>query len=230
MFRFRLWFAAVILSALGIWLAGRSHEARAQRRCVGEIQRSGGRVYYDYAACRGSIPAGASPYSRLLVRLCGDDFLHNVIRIDLPAGADGIDLDTLRSVEMVVLHGDGVDDDDVRAIAGLRQLRHLKIVSHQRNGRFRRTKISDKSLALIGQLPSLETVAVEGRGLSPEGVNLLLRAPRLQSARIHGVDWSDFTAFEVPHNVRLEISRIEIGSWWAGPTFEDKRYCVVGSH
>jgi hypothetical protein len=226
MFRFPLWLLAIVLSALGIWLAGRSHEARAQRRCVGEIQARGGRVYYDNAACQCGMPAGASPHSRLLVRLCGEDFLHDVIRVDLPADIDGIDFDGLPFVEMVLLHGDDVDDEDVLAVARLPRLKHLKIVSHGRYGYCRETKISDKSLELLGRMPALESVALEAWGLSPQGVELLLQAPQLKSAKIYGLAWDGIDGVEVPDNVRVEFSR-SLMVHWHGPPYEDQIHCGV---
>ena len=161
-----------------------------------------------------------------MVRLCGEDFLHDVIRVDLPAGMDNFDLADLRSVERVVLHGNDVHDDDVRAVAALPRLKHLKVVSHRPYGRFRQTNITDESLKLLSQLPALESVVLEGCCFSPQGVNLLLRAPRLKLARIHGVDYDGLHRIEVPANVRVEFSQSQLAVLPA--PYEDRVFSFVG--
>jgi hypothetical protein len=182
-------------------------------------------VYYDYVASRSRLPAGRSPFPPLLVACCGEDFLHGIARIDLPAGAKSIEFAGLVSVETAVLHGDEVDDADLAAIARLPNLKHLKIMSHGQPGHHRGTKVTDRSLEVIGRIPTIESVCVESTSLSWRGIQDLLKAPQLKSLRVHGFDGSELKAIDFPAGVDVEFTEPRMqGVLWGGRPPEDESW------
>ena len=180
-FTFTLRTMLVVVTALCIWLAIHTQRARRQQQIAQRIREKSCSCTSGYDN-RGNLfrsPSESWAPSWLLDWL-GEDFFYSVtsavIFDDLVA--DAAMLPHLQ--ELAIVENDGLTDGELSALRGHRGLKVLHIF-----GVGDKTQITDRSLALMGELPGLEYVRIMNTGpFSAKGLRDLAQAPRLVRVEI----------------------------------------------
>jgi hypothetical protein len=170
----------VLLVSVGMsWLAVKLEKARRQKEAVEAIEKAGGVVLYDYHFDADDGLSGA--YRVRLVKLTapawlrrwlGDDFVANVVAVDLPqidqskAGRrDG----PLWMITGPVPHDAWINDSDLLHF-------NLKCLTGLQDLRLDGAQVSDVGLLNLQDLTSLRFLNLQGTQVTPEGVKKLQEA------------------------------------------------------
>ncbi len=157
--RFNLRGMMIIVLAFGIWLGWVVHWAREQRGAVAAIERSGGRVMYDWQFTGGVVagavrPNAVPPAPAWLVDRLGLDFFGTAIVANLE-GERGVGC--------------------LPAVSRLGRLQYLSLSM---------TGAGDAELANLAKLGRLEELDLGGSALGDAGLRHLEGLPRLRWIRL----------------------------------------------
>jgi hypothetical protein len=174
-----------------------------------------------------------SPWPSWLVDTFGVDMLHNIVEVNLVYGDDNGKreetkntsdeiighLEGFPNLRRLFLHSTQVTDATMPHIAKLRKLECLLIwkaemvsdagFSHLASlGRLKTLQISnaqlgDESLAIMGHLPQIESLSLQGNHFSNKGLSYLTQMPRLKSLAI-GLGHDSITDEGVSHLEELQ--------------------------
>ncbi len=172
----------LVVALLCSWLALEMRAAKRQKEAIGEIQKSGVCVEYDWQVLRGNsaVPATAkeeAPEPKWLCTLLGDDFFANVVaaRRGVVATIDGSTthfhlggtatalhhLKAFRQLRSLDLGGVRVADAELETISGLTQLQFLYL---------RGTEITSTGLEHLKGLRRLQELCLTGTKVADAGV------------------------------------------------------------
>jgi hypothetical protein len=207
--RFTLRIVLATITILCVWLAIHTQRARMQQRIVRQVRSNFGRVYYDYQMCGGTPRDFASPIHPTLIKLLGEDFFHTVVEVHVRGDSSVLaELHSLWWLNRLGILKESLTDEELAPIAELKSLRSLAIQSDQHNSTDYpdTTRIGDRSLALIGQMPALEEAYIEGYQFTAEGLAALARSPSLRSVYVGVCDASVDTQVAEPF---LQAGRVK---------------------
>jgi hypothetical protein len=168
----RLLGAVLVLAALCGALALNAQRARRQQAAVREIQRLGGRAFYDFQVDRTKVrPESSSGLPRWLRSALGDDFFFGIAYVDLGARhvddqalAPLADLPSLRWLELSLSQ---VGDAGMSQVARLSRLERLGLEN---------TRVTDQGLAALRRLRRLECLYLDSTAVTPAGLAALRAA------------------------------------------------------
>lgn len=175
--RFTLRLLLAVVTVLCICLAVWTHRAREQRRLVGRISTSGGKVKYDSEL---SIPT-------LFITWLGDDYFRDIVEAEICDAALLSELPRLHMLECLHINSHQVTDDDFAPVARLRRLKGIDIYGDYEDPN---TQIGDRSLALLAELPVLELVNLESSRVTAINLTLLTRSKSLGKLYVASPDES----------------------------------------
>ena len=223
--RFTLRTMLVVLTGLCIGLGIYTKRARDQNAAVRAIRASGGEVRYDFQPSQFSREAdnGAqvSPYPGWLVHALGEDYLHQVVEASLTNRAAIQHVRNMPRLTGLGLADALTSDDDMEPIRHLRRLEKIIVYdgygftsSSGRDGGLGPTKISNRTLALVGQLPAIKWISLHGEHLNAEGLAALAQAETLEHVELAtcdiGVTAKDFEPFQRAGKVLYLRVRIDV--------------------
>jgi hypothetical protein len=172
--RFSLRTLLVVLTIAGVWLGVLQHRASRQRAVVAWLRKLPALATYDYEYDidkRWFITEGKSAYPDWLRSAVGDDFLHNVVSVELFALARPL------------------KDEDVARICRLPALRQLCVGAVRRpdddTGWPWEPAINDSQLAQLEILPELTDLEIENaRSITDAGLVALARQTNIRSLKL----------------------------------------------
>jgi hypothetical protein len=215
--RFSLRMLLVAVTMLSVALAWWSHRAREQQRVLARIAAAGGSYQYEgdqWDEFGNPLPR-SSPVPNWLVAWLGVDYFHNVVDVAVTNRDVLYELDRLPGLQSVRILANAVTASHIQAVARLRQLNELDA-----QGDGLSTELTDKSLALIGEMPQLESVFILGSGFSIEGLERLGASRSLRIVSVEGCheDVDAIAADNAFHSEKIE--RLVIGRQLPGGGIE----------
>jgi len=174
----------IFILVLGVALAWLERRAKVQREAVAAIQRSGGRVCYEWERKdRFLVPNGRPRWPKWLVDRVGVDYFGSVVSAELfEAGSDAemVHIGRLRRLEELYLYASGAShtpisrltDAGIAHIAGLGRLRFMTLSSN---------RVGNPGLTHLEGLTGLEELTITMTQATPDGVAALRRSlPKLR--------------------------------------------------
>jgi hypothetical protein len=130
----------LVVVVAAVLIGWQTNRARARRRAVEAIERTGGSVLYDYEKPGpGGSKAGESPTPRWLRENLGDDYFSSVKLAywranggAVPADDDLAQLEALDRLEYLSLDGSPMTDAGLAHLAGLKELRWISLLGAHR--------------------------------------------------------------------------------------------------
>lgn len=174
----------LLVLAAGVWMGRQIGKAREQRDAVAAVREYGGTVHYDWEFPKGEIGGTHPRAPRWLRRLLGDEYVQEVVQVDLVYGRSGENpnlspadplierLAVLPRLRRLSLTGPQATDE------GLRQLRLLPSLGQLYL--YRATELSDDALANLASLPHLKVLVIGDSHLSDRGLAHLARVRTLE--------------------------------------------------
>ncbi len=216
--RFTLRLLLAVLTVLCIWLGIHTHRAREQKRIVRRIELSSGRVSYDYESPGTFGPFGppgeaASSVPPWLLDRLGVDFFHSVVAAHILDPGDLPDVCRLDTLRRLVVSNAGANDADVLHVARLANLRELTINSGRSYPSDRPTRLTDRSLAIVGQMPNIQSVDLYCAGFTAGGIETLAENDMLTSVVLHGCRDDVDAAAALPFRKSGRVRRLELSGW-----------------
>ena len=155
-------FLILLLAAALAWFANR---ANVQRDAAIAIQKSGGKVWYDWEWQNDApIPDAMPRWPLWLVNSAGVDYFGNIVSVSLirrATDAELVHVGHLARLERLEIHGSSL------SAAGLAQLKGLTNLS----GLFlRRSRLDDTGLAYLKGLTSLKVLDLSNTSVSDAGL------------------------------------------------------------
>jgi hypothetical protein len=183
-FRFTLRILLVAMTALCLGLGVWTHRAREQRRIVERIQQWGGMVCYERDGPEAPEPRNFAV--EWLAGALGRDYFERVDEVlihDRATIEHAVQLPRLKALRSYDI---ALTDQDLEPLVRCRYLKSLMIRDSHFHGdqTLPKSRITDKSLALIAELPMLEVAELHGTGFTRVGIDALARSPRLTSLEI----------------------------------------------
>ena len=183
--RFTLRVALVLMTLLCIGMAFWTHRARQQKRIVDQIRLSGGHVEYDYLTVSPVVlgPTARklrplSPVPQWLMHWLGEDFFHTVMSAHIA------DPDEVRLVDRLwflrELSARNANDGDIQHLSRLHLIEELSLGNSP--------NLTDDSMDLIAEMPSLQKLTLDGTNLSATAVASIARSRSLREVHITGCD------------------------------------------
>ena len=182
--RFSVRTMMVLVLVLGGWLGWIVHRAHVQRDAVAAIQKSGGRVYYEWERKnRSPVPNGKPWWPSWLVDRVGADYFGDVVFAELRdkgSDAEMIHVGRLHRLEELYLHVSSASHDPVSRltdagmehVAGLNRLRTMLLSSN---------RVGNPGLAHLKRLTGLEDLTILMTQATPDGVAGLTKSlPKLR--------------------------------------------------
>ena len=173
----------LVCIGLAIW----THRAREQRRIVEHVRRATGVVSYDYEDV--PVHVGESPQSPVpqwLLDTLGVDYFHSVTEVGIEDPALLPKLSRLWRLERLVVEDDELSDDDLAPIAELTALKSIHISMGDTDWPV--SGVGDRTMAVIGELPRLESAWVTGTLITPAGTEALSRSQSLRRVNVACTD------------------------------------------
>ena len=176
------------------WLAEEMKKAREQSQAVRAIEKLSGSADYDGQSGKNrfSSPNVSTPERTRLQNLLGDDFLHDVVIVDLDYSKYGgekpvtdaglVHLRGLTQLKSLSLGGADVTDAGMANVVGLTQLERLTLSE---------TKISDAGLANIAHLAQLDELWLDGTKVTDAGMVHLARLTQLHELWLDNTEITD---------------------------------------
>ncbi len=168
------------------FVAYKIRKANRQRNAAARLRESSADLYYDYQVISlgepdcgegGDIDEGAVPTEPVLLReLLGDDFFHEVVRVDLKTDAEMEQLESLPglrrlSVDQLGLPVATLSDTGLRHIEGLTRLEVLDLLG---------SDITGAGLQYLEKLTRLRMLRLRGTAVSNAGISHLARLGQLE--------------------------------------------------
>jgi hypothetical protein len=193
-YRLRTLLLCVLVCAVACdWFVSRIQRAKRQREAVEAIEKSGGRVKYDYQFDRsGNKPQNAKPPGPAWLRkLLGDDFFAYVVHAEVNTNAGLEHLKDLTQLRVLSLSGPTVTNAGLEHLDELTQLRELSLSgpkvtdaelqyieesSRLQELDFDDIDLTDVELDHLKGLPQLEVLILRGTRVTDQGVKKLHQA------------------------------------------------------
>ena len=189
--RFTLRVLLVFVTAAGIGLGYWTHRAREQARIVKIIEDGGGMVCYEREG-----PEAPEPRNFVVEWLAGKlgrDYFEGIVAASIQERELVPDVVKFRRLGRLQIFCDELDDRDVAQLARCPAIEVLNLGVDAEN---RVTRVTDRSLLVLGRLPRLRVLHVRGAGLSEAGIDAMAASPTLQVLDLGScapsVDASDF--------------------------------------
>ena len=212
-FSIRIMMCLVLIFGGGIgWIL---HRARIQSEAVQEIQRAGGRVFYDWELTNGRPTRKASPWPGWLVKAVGYDLFGNVVGV---IGVDifrnptttGLTDDGMAAVgrlprlEFLNLRGCHITNEGLMQLGGLNRLKYIdlsqtqvtklaplqNLVNIEYLG-LSESAISESDWVCLSRFRNLERLDLSNTSIQDHQLNRLAGLTRLKSLQIDGTAISD---------------------------------------
>jgi hypothetical protein len=213
-FQFSLRTLLIVMTVACVYLAVQFQWAREQREAVEAIRESGGNVYYDYQGVSKSHATAAESWApRWAIDRFGIDFFHTAIQAQrvrrggLPAVAH------LRKLQWLEIEDWQVTDEDLQALRRLQQLQILEIHAPPAASGHSNTMATDQTLALLGRLPHLRRLKIDGLEFSDAGAASLLQLPELEAAEIYAYECAITPAGVEQLKGNPSLLRLETSGW-----------------
>jgi len=182
------------MAVIGAWLAVEVNRAQRQERAVVRIRQAGGNIFYDYEDGEASSPVW-------LRRVVGNGLGARVNRVDALllglADSDMDDLSSLVDVRELWLWGNPISDDGVARLrlTSFRRLESLNLAD---------TRVTDKGLSCLPEIPNLSFLALSGTQVSDEGIATVARCRKLTTLHLADTEVTDsgIMALRVLTNLR----------------------------
>ncbi len=192
----------VVVLALGLgWIV---HRARVQRLAVEAIEKTGGRVIYEWGRIpgKGLDPNGKPRAPRWLVERLGVDYFGNVALVQLGKQATDAEMEhvgRLSRLEGINAHGTNVTDAGATHLRGLVDLDHINLGESRVTGaclaNFRglsklkglyldSVPVADADLANVASLTNLEILDLNSTPVTDAGLAHLQRLVKLKQLRL----------------------------------------------
>jgi hypothetical protein len=239
----RLFLVLVLLA--GSWMAWKANRTRAQRRAIRAIEQAGGEVFFDYQYRDGKvIPEGKPREPLWLRRWLGDEFFHDVVRVDFSMTGSRVNVamsgveqfDRLEELDFI---GSKLDDTGLSHVKGLKALRVMELfmtdvtnvgLRHLRSlasveelsivpkrGELGRVYIEEDGLANLEGLKRLRKLNLFNTGITDRGVAHLKGLTRLEELNL---SWTNISEVGLEHltgltNLRkLDLSGCRLTDRW----------------
>src|SRR5262249_6136579 len=170
-----------------------TQRARQQRRIVQRIHKSGGVAIYEFRL--GPIRRSTnfiyeSPVPHWLTSALGDDYFHSVsaVVLDFRHIEDRAllkEVPKLTGLQEFSLNADRLTYEEFGPFARATNLRTVRLHCSGANHYF---EITDRSLELLGSLPKIQTVSIDGDHFTEKGLKGLARATTLEEVYLSGCD------------------------------------------
>jgi hypothetical protein len=193
--RYTLRTVLVLVTVTCIGLALYTQRVRRQQQIVERIRHKSGGWTYDYHNKNNVFHARSESWvPSWLLDCLGEDFFHCItaVRIHDESLAEAATLPHLQELAII---DQGLTDAKLATLRGHRRLKRLSIV--RVGPRFSGcgdardvAHITDRSLALMGELPALDEVYVSSGHFSAQGLRDLAHGPRLVRVRLECCDAS----------------------------------------
>jgi len=209
--RFSLRLLLVAITGFGLWLPWHIERARMQKQAVRRLHGIWGTLKYDYEVNEVFPQQIESRIPQPLLDRLGVDFFHSVVTASTTGNWE--DLGKLPRLQRLTTRNDATTDADIRALARLRELRELEIVtSHRipsggaappplwftistsepwlvlRGGYPYSRRLSDDALEIIAMLPRLQKLTIEGSDFTADGLAALNKSRSLRDVEIYTCD------------------------------------------
>src|SRR6185295_17363857 len=146
---------------------------------------------------------------------------HQVVEISLSNRAQVHQVRYLPHLSGLYIADALTSDDDIETVCYLRWLERIEVSdgtfftsSSGRDGGWGATKISNRTLALVGQLPAIKNVSLHGEHFNAEGLAALAQAETLEHVELAtcdiGVTAKDFEPFRRAGKVSYLRVRIDV--------------------
>jgi hypothetical protein len=188
--RFTLRVLLVFVTLIGIGLGYWTHRAREQRRIVKHIRETSGDVAYDWqphlTPQHGTV---RSPVPAWLLDRLGEDFFHSVDRAYVGNEVDLAQVGRLTHLRSLQIGKSDLTDSELGHVIRLRRLKELIAHQDQLNPEYGgTTKITDRSLILLAEMPRLEQVLLDGDRFTAAGLAALAQS---RSLKLVGLNYCD---------------------------------------
>ncbi len=201
----------VVILVAGIWLGWLVRSARIQREAVAAIERTGGKVMYDWQWTDGRYHQNGRPWAPkwLIDRVGIDDFHHVswVVFSRWASDAEMAQLGNLTRVDTLILDPSNVSDRALAHLDRLTSLRWLTISSSAcstdtrimplkpltrlRGLNLDHTDVTDAGLAHLKRLNGLELLGLDGAAITDAGLSHLGGLTNLHHLSLIGTKVSD---------------------------------------
>lgn len=195
---FSLRTALIALTVLGIWLGMHWRSVGQQRAAVEALGAHGGYILYDCEAVGTPPSTGVSqqqtqrnsPVPKWLLSTLGHDHFHSVVQFSTfkPSGVDSSRqlharemlryLSGLPRLQVLELHLTPVDDESLKTISELKQLRRLKLA--------RAMDVTDEGVLSLSQLRSLEHLEMNYSHLTDRSAKAISGLENLEILSLEG--------------------------------------------
>jgi hypothetical protein len=153
---------------------------------VKRIANGDGYVYYDFQYSAPTAELAESPVPRWLLDRLGVDFFHSVKEVGSEDPSVVPELPRFGRLERLAVGTKEWTDKDIAPIARLRGLKSLVIALGDTETLLPPT--GDLSLAVIANLPQLESAWVAGSRITPRGIESLSRSTSLRGVNVSCAD------------------------------------------
>ena len=201
-----------------VWLGIHAHRAREQKKLVEEIQKNIGSVSYDYE--NWNAPPGQRGESwvpRWLRERLGVDFFHTIKQVHTRERKLLPRIAQLSSLTELEIWDHELTDEDLEPLRGHSRLKALRVASDLHatlSGDYPDTTLlGDPSLALVGKLPALEEVALDGYHFTGKGLVDLAKSRSLRSIYVDHCDETVQPSAIEPFRDAERVDRLWIRKW-----------------
>lgn len=213
--RFTLRTLLLLVTMLCIWLGIHTQRARRQKELVEEIQRNIGSVEYDFEYRAGG--KGKSWAPKWLLDRLGIDFFHGVKQVHTRERKLLPKLAAMPALVELIIWDHELTDTDLAALRGHPRLQSFRVASDLHAtlpGDYPDTTlVGDSSLKLIGELPALEEVAIDGYHITDQGLADLAKSRTLRSIFVDQCDASVTPAAAEPFRERKTVEKLWLRKW-----------------
>lgn len=172
----------VSIAAFSVWLGPKVNRANSQRRAVGEFEKLGLQVHYDYQQTpNGYFPSAEQNGPKWLRELAGDDYFQTVFWLSSTGNSDRVPDDhfayvaSFPDIRVLQLRNTDVTDTGLAHVARLRQLRTLTLSG----------KVSDGGLTHLKGLGKIESIDLSNNQITGVGLIELKSLTKLRELFLH---------------------------------------------
>jgi internalin A len=224
----------ILVLAVGGVLGWFAYSARVQRNAVAAIRKAGGAAYYNgQTSAPGTPPPSKWQFLRWLRRSVGDDYFDTVTFVGFNRGLVGLDdrlmaqIGRLTGIEWMNIQGRklpaGLTPRGTSQLRRLTRLRTLVVqgppdttvflagIGHPRQLQrlwLASATATDDDVATLGELTELESLELNGSGISDAGFSRLSNLRRMKQLTLDDCVVSDFSAVR---SMR-DLERLRLGS------------------
>ena len=163
--RFSVRGLVILVLVVGAGLGWIVHKAHVQRDSVAAIQRAGGTVFYDWQFKNGRPVGNGKLWAPTwLVERIGADYFQSVTYVSLPDSRSVgtlVHIGSLDRLEMLMLGGPGLSDEELSHLQGLTNVQALFLSG---------ANVSDSGLQCLKGLVKLKTLSLGGTKVTDAGI------------------------------------------------------------